>query len=593
MREPENATYAFCGALVDELWRCGVRELCLCPGSRSAPLALSAFRHPGLRTWTLLDERGAGYFASGAARASRRPVAVLTTSGTAAANLLPAVVEAYFSGLPLVVLTADRPHELRDFGALQTVDQVRLFGRHVKWSTDLPLPEADERGLRFVRSLACRAVWEACTPPSGPVHLNVPLREPLVPVPGERPRTSPEALRGRPSAAPYTAWAASAPEHCEEHVGELVERLATCERGLVVCGPLDCPGFPQAVAELARAVAYPVLADALSQLRAGPHDRSQLVDCYEALLRVPGLVWELKPDVVVRFGATPTSRLLQAYLAAHPDAFHVVVHGGGAWPDPDHLAHRVVAADPAALCRRLCERVRPRDPADWWWTWHRLREVAREALHRFLATVEEPFEGRVFFELEKLVPDPCVVFVGNSMPVRDLEAFFPSTHKHVWMLANRGASGIDGVVSSALGVAAVSGHPVVLVLGDLSLYHDLNGLLAARRFGLDLLVVLLNNDGGGIFSFLPQAEHGEGFEELFGTPHGLDFRPAVEMFGGHYRRAADWEEFRAAVREGLRAGGLQVVEVRTDRRRNVELHHLAWAAVRAAVERASGERQRR
>ncbi|MCS7235458.1 MAG: 2-succinyl-5-enolpyruvyl-6-hydroxy-3-cyclohexene-1-carboxylic-acid synthase [Armatimonadota bacterium] len=586
MREPENATYSFCSALVDELWRGGVRDVCLCPGSRSAPLALSAWRHPGLRTWTLLDERGMGFFATGLARASRRPVAALTTSGTAAANLLPAVVEAYFAGVPLVVVTADRPHEVRGFGALQTVGQVRLFEGHVKFSADLPLPEADDRGLRFVRSLTCRALQEACSSPQGPAHLNVPLREPLVPVPGPLPAASSDAARGRPGGGPYTAWSTEPWAAREHDVAELAEWLGRCERGVIVCGPLDRPGFPDAVAELAGLVSYPVLAEPLSQVRAGPHDRSQVVDCGEALLRVPGLAETLTPEVVLRFGATPTSRTLQAYLSAHPRAHHVVVHEGGAWPDPDHVAGRVVHADPVQVCRALAQRLQPRARGAWWRTWSRLQGAAREALRHFLQGVSEPFEGRVFWELAALLPDPSVLFVGNSMPVRDLDAFFPCTEKRVRMLANRGASGIDGVVSSALGVAAAAGQPVVLVVGDVSFYHDLNGLLAARRFGLDLVVVLLHNDGGGVFSFLPQAEHGEGFEELFGTPHGLDFRPAVEMFGGRYQRVRGWEDFREAVRDGLGAGGLQVVEVRTDRRRNAELHRAAWAAVTHAVGQA-------
>ncbi len=584
MREPENATYSFCGALVDELWRGGVRDVCLCPGSRSAPLALSAWRHPGLRTWTLLDERGMGFFALGLARVSRRPVAALTTSGTAAANLLPAVVEACFAGVPLLALTADRPHEVRGFGALQTIEQVRLFEGHVKFSADLPLPEADDRGLRFVRSLASRALQEACGPPPGPVHLNVPLREPLVPVPGPVPPASSDAARGRPGNAPYTAWCVRAGAPSEQEVAELARWLERRERGVIVCGPLDRPGFPEAVAELAGVVGYPVLAEPLSQVRAGPHDRSQVVDCGEALLRVPGVAETLAPEVVLRFGATPTSRTVQAYLSAHPGAYHVVVHEGGPWPDPDHVAGWVVHADPVHVCRALAQRLEPRARGEWWRTWSRLREAAREALRRFLQAVPEPFEGRVFWELADLLPDPSVVFVGNSMPVRDLDAFFPCTGKRARMLANRGASGIDGVVSTALGVAAAAGQPVVLVVGDVSFYHDLNGLLAARRFGLDLVVVLLHNDGGGVFSFLPQAEHGEGFEELFGTPHGLDFRPAVEMFGGRYRRVSAWEDFREAVRDGLRSGGLQVVEVRTDRRRNAELHRLAWAAVAQAVQ---------
>lgn len=583
MREPENATYAFCSALVDELWRCGVRDLCLCPGSRSTPLALSAWRRPGIRTWILLDERGAGYFAVGAARAGRRPVAVLSTSGTAAANLHPAVVEAYLARVPLVVLTADRPPEVRGFGALQTADQVRMFGTHVKWCVDLPVPEADERALRFARSLACRAVAEASSPPAGPVHLNVPLREPLVPVPGPVPPASPEASQGKPEGTPYTELAAPVLEPPEAVLAELAEGLSRWERGLVVCGPLDAPDFPEAVTRLARRLAYPVLAEPLSQVRAGPHDSSVVVQAHDAVLRTPAAA-HLKPQVVLRFGLLPTSRVLQTYLLNHPDALQVVVHEGGDWPDPDHVAGRVVVADPVRFCQRLEDRVASRTGSEWQDTWHHLGRTARAALEGFFETVREPFEGRVVWELEALLPDPCVLYVGNSMPVRDLDSFLPPSRKRLRVLANRGASGIDGVVSSALGAAAVSPEPVVLVVGDLSLYHDLNGLVAARRFGLDLLVVLLHNDGGGIFSFLPQADYGEAFEELFGTPHGLDFRPAVETFGGCFRPVATWEEFRAAVREALRAGGLQVVQVRTERRRNAELHRQAWQAVREALE---------
>jgi 2-succinyl-5-enolpyruvyl-6-hydroxy-3-cyclohexene-1-carboxylate synthase len=581
--DPENAAYAFCGALVDELVRCGVRHVSLCPGSRSAPLALSAARHPGLRVWVLLDERGAGFFALGAARALRAPVAVLSTSGTAAANFLPVVLEARYGGVPLVVLTADRPHELREFGALQAVDQVRLFGPHAKWFADLPLPEADEKALRYVRSLAARAVAEALAAPAGPVHLNVPLREPLVPVRTELPPVPEEVLRGRPEGRPYTLAFPNPLQPDPEAVRAVADAVGRTERGLMVCGPLDRPGFPQAVASLARASGYPILAEPLAQLRCGPHDRLHLVGAYEPLLRVRDVVDRLRPEVVLRFGATPTSRVVQGFLARCADALHVLVQPGGPWQDPDHVAHTVVHADPEAFCTALAQQLSPRPRSGYLEAWLALGEAAQRALDRRVAEVAEPFEGRVFWELDALLPDGCLLFVGNSMPVRDLDAFLRSSPKRIRVLANRGTSGIDGVVGSALGAAAVAPGPVVLVVGDVSLCHDLNGLLAAKRFGLSALVVLLHNDGGGIFSFLPQAEWGEAFEELFGTPHGLEFRPAVEMFGGRHRQVQDWAEFRAAVREGLAEGGLQVVEVRTDRARNVALHREVWAAVEQAV----------
>jgi 2-succinyl-5-enolpyruvyl-6-hydroxy-3-cyclohexene-1-carboxylate synthase len=286
---------------------------------------------------------------------------------------------------------------------------------------------------------------------------------------------------------------------------------------------------------------------------------------------------------VVRFGAPPTSKPLQQYLDSQLEARSIVVDPGG-WREPSNLAAEVLHVDPRVLCEALILAVKPPQTSSWLQEWLRVNAAARGALDAHLATVEEPFEGKVFSRLAKLLPDDALVFAGNSMPVRDLDTFLPSTTKRLRCLANRGANGIDGVVSSALGASAAGLGPVVLAIGDISLYHDLNGLLAARKHGLDLLVVLLNNDGGGIFSFLPQAEAvPEDFELLFGTPHGLDFAPFVKGYGGGFVRAEDWPTFSAAVTEGLRRGGLQVIEVPTERNCNVVQHRAVWRAVADAL----------
>jgi 2-succinyl-5-enolpyruvyl-6-hydroxy-3-cyclohexene-1-carboxylate synthase len=359
---------------------------------------------------------------------------------------------------------------------------------------------------------------------------------------------------------------------------------------VIVCGPQDDPALPEAVCRLAKVLRYPILADPLSQVRCGSHDRSHIVDSYDAMLRMDGLARRLAPDVILRLGGVPASRPLLRYLEQHTPSHHLVVDGDSGWDDPVRLASRFVHADARLLCESLATALgqpvadsSASSPAQWLAVWQRLGTRARRAIQQQVEQVGEPFEGRVFTELSALLPEGSTLYVGNSMPVRDLDTFFPGTSRTIRFLGNRGASGIDGVVSSALGTAAASTAPVVLVLGDLAFYHDLNGLLAAKLHRLRATIVLLNNDGGGIFSFLPQADYPEHFEVLFGTPTGLDFRLAAELYDAAFSRPATWEAFRGCVRESLASNGLGVVEVRTVRDRNVTLHREIWAAVEAAV----------
>ncbi|MPZ23624.1 MAG: 2-succinyl-5-enolpyruvyl-6-hydroxy-3-cyclohexene-1-carboxylic-acid synthase [Dehalococcoidia bacterium] len=586
MQAPSAAsvTYGLVGAFIDELVRSGVRDFCICPGSRSTPLALTVVRHPGARAWMHFDERSAAYFGLGMARQRRQPVALVCTSGTAAANFLPAVVEAFHNRVPLVVLTADRPHELRDCGAAQTIDQVGLYGSNVRWFIDLAEPAAVPGIEAHLRTVASRAASTARGAPAGPVHVNWPFREPLTPEPGEAPFWSNGREDGRPSIAIATGRRTADPAV----VATLAADLADRPRGLVVCGPQDDPALAPVVAEFARRFGYPILADPLSQIRCGTHDRGLVVDSYDAFLRDDGFVSRYVPEVVVRFGAPPTSKALQLYLQRHRGARHVVVDGGGGWNEPTLLATDMIHADPALLCSALAsEAAAPAgsSSSEWCDAWIDVGRRARAAIESHLAGIDELFEGRVFAELSTILPGDAVLYAGNSMPVRDLDSFFAGSDHPLRMLANRGVNGIDGVVSSALGAGAAGGGPLVLAIGDLSFYHDSNGLLAARQHGLDATIVLLNNDGGGIFSFLPQAGDPEHFETLFGTPHGLDFRPLVEFYGGSFVRAEDWGSFREAVQSGIREGGLRVIEVRTERARNVVLHRRVWQVVTDALSR--------
>jgi 2-succinyl-5-enolpyruvyl-6-hydroxy-3-cyclohexene-1-carboxylate synthase len=595
--ETTQPTYIAVGAFVDELQRAGLRNVVICPGARSTPLALTFAAQSELRVWMHIDERSAGFFALGMAKRLREPVALVCTSGTAAANFLPAIVEARLTHVPLLVLTADRPPELRDTGAPQAIDQNRLYGTHVKWFVEVALPEASNEGLRSIRTLANRSVALTMAVPAGPVHLNMPFREPLTPesLPGQR-LLAPElreraAWSGRADGAPYVA-VKDAPLGIisDEDVRQLARRLGTISDGLIVVGPGVRPELAGPLLALAERLDYPILADPLSSLRSqsGHRHAEHVIASYDAFLRLDRVVARLKPQIVLRFGAMPTAKPFLLYLKHYADCPQIVIDGQSDWQEPTQYASELIHADPLNLClafeKILAEYVDFKR-SSWLTTWQSIEQATRETLHAAIQTFESLFEGRIFTELATLLPEQATLYVGNSMPVRDLDTFFWQSEQAIHIMGNRGANGIDGVVSSALGASAAGGQKkaTVLVIGDLSFLHDLNGLLAAHLHKLNLTVILVNNDGGGIFSFLPQAAHPEYFEQLFGTPTGLDFRPAIQMYGGSYTRINTWEEYREAVRKSIGQGGLHVVEVCTERESNVRMHRQLWQNVDQAL----------
>ncbi|WP_376796878.1 2-succinyl-5-enolpyruvyl-6-hydroxy-3-cyclohexene-1-carboxylic-acid synthase [Thermogemmatispora sp.] len=599
---PANPLYAYVGAFVSELRRAGIAHAVICPGSRSTPLAMAFAEEEGIRIWMHIDERSAAFFALGLAKRLAAPVALLCTSGTAAANFFPAIIEAKLTRVPLVVLTADRPHELRDCGAPQAIDQNRLYGVHVKWFVDAAPPEATPAALRYIRTLANRAVALARARPSGPVHLNLPFREPLTPEPQPERLPSPAereplAWEGRAEQTPYVrVTAAEGGGLPAAEVARLAALLRRHRRGLIIAGPQSEPHLAPALQRLAARCGYPLLADPLSQVRSTGQPAATVLRSYDAFLRSERFVAEAVPDLVLRFGAMPTSKPLLLYLQRYADRPLLVVDGDGGWEEPTQLASDMLHADPLLICQQLVEALAETtqdqpSSEDWLGRWQQAERLTQQALRKTMESFEEPFEGRVFSELAELLPDGATLYVGNSMPVRDLDTFFWS-ERRIRCLGNRGANGIDGLLSSALGVSAAhqalaENDPVVLVIGDLAFFHDLNGLMAAHLHKLSLLVILINNDGGGIFSFLPQAAYPTHFERLFGTPTGLDFAPAVKMYGGDFRRVACWDEFRSACQEGLSRGGLRVIEVRTERARNVLLHRRLWQAVDEALHPAT------
>jgi 2-succinyl-5-enolpyruvyl-6-hydroxy-3-cyclohexene-1-carboxylate synthase len=565
-------TYLLLRAFCQELARCGVTDACTSPGSRSTPLVLSLARQPGLRAWSHLDERVAGFFAVGLAKASGRPVPIACTSGTAAAELAPAVIEAAEARVPLIVLTADRPPELRDVGAGQTIDQIKLYGGAAKWFVEVGTHEATPERVRWMRALACRAVWTALDGRPGPVHLNFPLREPLVldgPLPEEDP--APARADGRPWVAhPVVPVPAELPP----------VPIAPTPRTVVVAGREERdPALGEAVAAFAAAARCPLLADPLSGASRGP----AAIAHYDALLRDERLAAELRPELVLRVGDLPTSKPLRTWLAGLDGVEQIALDGEGAWHDPAGVVTARIAASPRAALAALTPEHRDAGDPAWLDRWRDADGAAAGAIAAALG--DELSEPRVAAELADALPPEATLFVASSMPIRDLETFAAARHDPPAprVLSNRGANGIDGTVAAALGAAAAGDGPVVLHIGDVALAYDLTALLSARRLGLDLVVVLVNNDGGGIFHFLPVASEGDAFELHVATPHGLDFAQAAALFGARHVAAASAAALREAVLDALGRPGVTIVEVRTEREANVALHRRVWAAVGDAL----------
>lgn len=574
-----NVNTALASAFVEELARGGLRHAVISPGSRSTPLAVALWRQPEIEVTVIVDERSAAFFALGAAQATGVPVAMLCTSGTAAANYHPAICEADESALPLVVLTADRPPELRGIGAGQTIDQIKLYGSAVRWFCEVGTHLADDDGLLHYRSVACRALAAARGEPRpGPVHLNLPWREPLAPVPidGAITATDSLALEGRGD-RPLTAVTPIDTEPSAFLLDEVAGHIAEARAGVIVAGRQLDPGLREPLARLARAAGFPILAEPTSQLRCGPHDRSHVVGTYDQLLRDAGFREAVRPDLVLRFGEMPTSKPLRAWLT-ESGADQIVVDPRCGWNEPTRHAAALLRADPTELAAGWATRLgtdeRP-TPSRWL----EAEQTARAALAAEMDGLGELTEPGLHLALGAAHRDGDLVYTASSMPIRDQEAYLPPSETDVLFLCNRGANGIDGLISSGIGAAHASGRPTTVLTGDLGLLHDVGGLAALREASVPVRVVVIDNDGGGIFGFLPQAEAmpEDEFEALLGTPRGVDVARAAALFELPHRRIETITELPAAL-----AAGTGLIEAKVDRHANVALHRRLADAVAQA-----------
>ena len=562
--------------LIEELVRQGVGAFFISPGSRSAPLTAAAARNPRARTFVHFDERGAGFAAVGFAKAAGRPAALIGTSGTAAANYFPAIVEASQSHTPLLIITADRPPELIDAGVNQTIDQTRLYGAYPRWRADMPCPSPDVPA-EYVLTTAAQAVYRATRPPAGPVHLNCRFREPLLP---DTPLSTPASLETWASQGlPYTHYPA-APQHpSDAALDALQSAIAPARRGLLIVGALNSRPERDAVREVARALNWPTFADSTSGLRLG-NPQPPFVPQYPLLLAGDFLSRAPKPDVVVHIGGPITAKRLQTYLRdAHPP-IHVRVAAHPNRVDPDHGITLRVEAGIEHACQAMGRMPIASPDMDWAASIFTAAAQIERCVDECFAQDHSLSEPAVARLLSRHLAADAALFLGNSMPIRDMDTFASPHGAEVPVFANRGASGIDGNVCTAAGIALGLDCPVTAAMGDLALLHDINGLALLKQ--TPVVLVVLNNDGGGIFHFLPVAKHADIFEPFFVAPHGLRFEHAARMFGIEYAAPTDATQFAQAYAHAIQKRVGAIIEVQTIAAENLRTHTALEGSVRRA-----------
>lgn len=565
-----NTNSLWCSVLAETLVRCGVTQAVVSPGSRSTPLTMALARHPAIEAIPVLDERSAGFFALGLAKQRGRPVVLVCTSGTAGANYFPAIIEAHEGGVPLIAITADRPPEMRDCASGQTIDQQKLFGGFTAFYHELAVPEAKAALLRYLRQTVAHAVDRSA---DGPVHLNAPFRDPLPPIEDG----SAKGLEARDWEAFFAGLSVSTfgRAACK---GEAVTERG---RGLIIAGPAqpaDGRAWSDAVWRFANGRGWPVLTDALNPLRAHAPAGARIVTTYDTVLRSSAMAERLKPDVVVCIENWPTSKVLRAWVEAL-DVPVLLLSASVKNRDALHGTTRRVRCGIEDILPAAAGEAEPR-VRNYAAAWLEADAAVRRQFEARLAGAAR-FEGSVVRTLVTTLPRGTPVFIANSMPVRDAEYFWPAGDRGLRVLANRGANGIDGTLSTALGVAH-GGAPAVLLTGDLALLHDANGFLSVPQLRGSLTIVVINNDGGGIFNHLPVAQFDPPFEKYWATPQRVDLAGLCAAHGVEHVPVEDASQLAPLVAE-LPQEGVRVLEVRTERARDAAFRKGLFADVAATL----------
>jgi 2-succinyl-5-enolpyruvyl-6-hydroxy-3-cyclohexene-1-carboxylate synthase len=581
-----NRNILWTETFVNELVLAGIKYACISPGSRNTPLTLAFANNKKIRSFVLVDERSTGFFALGLAKSSNSPVVLVCTSGTATAEFYPAIIEAYQNRVPLIVCTADRPPELLDVGANQTINQNNLYKNHIRWFVDIGLPEPTVRRLKHIKSTARRAVYESFIKSKGPVHLNFPFRKPF----------EPEFYTDKVDKATIDFANANGDDRKnfieskdgknlknEKWFKEVANFLMTTKKGLIIAGPEDYnPYFARNLIALARRLNYPILADGCSNIRFGNHDKKLVVSNYDAFLRSETFAKKIRPDFILHFGRTITSKALDTFLE-NCNAPRYMINDYGDWFDPSNKSLAAYDCKPYIFCERMNELLEEenflRKAEDWLDIYLNADKTTGKIKEKLIDDSPSFDEPCIISEIINELPDNSLVMISNSMPVRDFDYFASNSDKKLTIFNNRGASGIDGITSTALGIKCGSNKPTVLITGDLAFYYDLNGLLAAYKYSLPLIIILINNNGGGIFEILPISSHGKIFKDYFIAPLNLDFSYFVSAYKGNYKKIKDRKNFQKTFKDSLTKKNITVIEIPTDSKKSLSLRKRFWKEV--------------
>ncbi|MFJ8099134.1 2-succinyl-5-enolpyruvyl-6-hydroxy-3-cyclohexene-1-carboxylic-acid synthase [Lysinibacillus sp. NPDC096212] len=556
--------------MVASLVQAGVENVVVSPGSRSTPLAYAFASTKQLQMYRQVDERSAAFFALGIAKATAKPVVLLCTSGTAAANYFPAIVEASYARVPLIIITADRPHELREVGAPQAIHQPNLYGTNVKWSVDFPLADGAAPTLPFIERHIARAVAVAMSAPFGPVHINVPFREPLlIDFREELPEVT----------FKHSSMGQLVPS--KETQQELSEILRASKRGFIIIGELALGTDLTTMWEFIRQLKWPVIVESLSKMRSSvPEDcLPYMITTYDAIMKSEDFKALVEPDTVLRLGAQPVSKFIMQFITKSQPNTYIVVDEDPMFRDSTGVSTHFVHASIGEWLTQL-EISETALETEYLAEWQDANDIALEYIEHYADGAID--EGAMVSRLLKMIPNGSDIFVSSSMPVRDIDTFLMATQKDIRIVANRGTNGIDGVVSTAMGFSQGNNRETYLLIGDLAFLHDVNGLIASRYQECNLTMIVMNNDGGGIFSYLPQSTVEAHYEDLFGTPTALKFHDIANMYDMDYIRVDDISELSVKFTT-MKKRPMRLIEIFTNREENVYAHRALWNRINVGL----------
>jgi 2-succinyl-5-enolpyruvyl-6-hydroxy-3-cyclohexene-1-carboxylate synthase len=575
----------WCNTFTARLSELGVKHVCISPGSRSTSLTLSFASNKKFNVYPIVDERSSSFFALGLAKQSKTPVAIVTTSGTAVAELYPAIIEAYYQRVPLIICTADRPQILRGSGANQTINQHNIFNNHIRLFKDAGLPNL--HNLSSVRKLAELAIHIATKLDRGPVHLNFPFEKPFEPdtITDIVDETELENISNKNS------FLFPEPKQPKLNIPFLSKLFAGKNRGLILVGYNNYKeDFPKLLIEFSNKYNYPIYIDGACGLRFGKHEKDNIVENLTSIVRSENFQKNYDPDLIIQFGATPTANVLLDFFK-NSNAKKILVNEFGDRNDPSLTAKKILKVNPSNFCKEVLNdnKSQKNKNAEWLDDFKAINLVARVTKEKFIQNSAFPFEGRIGLEALNSLTDNSNLMISNSLPIRDIDFFAPTLNKQINLFTNRGASGIDGINSTALGIAKSSGKKTFLIVGDLAFFHDMNGLHNAIKYKIPLTIILVNNSGGGIFESLPIAGYKDFMKQNFLTPLKINFRKFVEAYGGNFISIKDWTHLKKELKFSYGNRNLTVLEIKTDAKRSKLIRQKYWSAVAKIVDQHINE----